>query len=343
MNSVLIKSILLIFLVLTTSCGGQDKKDAADFFLKGNVALKQKNFTEAIRLYDEAIDKNHDFPDAYLNKGIALMKIGKINDAREVLTEAIGIDPTLVQANLVRSESGLLLGEFKSAEEDLKKIAKEYADSSSFFLLRGNLMDAMSRTSEALADFDRAVLLDKQNTGAYVNRGAVYYKLHSYPEAREDFASAIRLNPSQPEALNNLGLIATHNKDWKSALFYFDRILDSRPDDALALNNKGYVLLQTGSLEEAKKLIERALDINPKNGYALRNLGLYYQFSGQQGQALAEYNKAIELAEPVDYLYGYAGQLYFSQNDKDKACGLWRKGIILKDSVATAAFAKNCR
>ena len=96
-------------------------------------------------------------------------------------------------------------------------------------------MDAMSRTSEATADYDKAILLDKENTEAFVNRGAVYYKLHSYQMAREDFASAIKLNPSQPEALNNLGLIATNSKEWKNAIFYFDRILNFHPDDALAI------------------------------------------------------------------------------------------------------------
>ena len=120
-------SILLIFIVLIIlSCGGQDKKDSADFFLKANVAFTQNNYTEALRLYNEAIAKNPEFPDAYLNKGITLMKMGQINDAREVLTEAIKLDPTLIQAILVRSESSLRLGDFKSAEDDLKKISKEY-------------------------------------------------------------------------------------------------------------------------------------------------------------------------------------------------------------------------
>jgi len=325
------------------SCGGQDKKDAADFFLKANVALKQNNYTEAIRLYNEAIDKNKDFPDAYLNKGIALMKSGQINDAREVLTEAITLDPSLVQANLVRAESSLRLADFRGAEEDLKKISKEYADSSRYFLIRGNLMEAQSRTSEAIADFDKAIALDPKNVEAFVNRGAVYYKLHTYPLARQDFVDAIKLNPAQPEALNNLGLIATNNKNWKDAIFYFDRILNFNPADPLALNNKGYVLIQTKALAEAKKLIDRALDSQPGNGYALRNLGLYYQASHEPEKALNEMNKAIELAEPVELLYGFTGRLYFSQNNKAKACEIWKKGVVLKDSVAIEELAKNCK
>lgn len=344
MNSTFKHSIVLIIIALIfLSCSGQDKKDAADFFLKGNVAFNQKNYTEAIRLYDEALEKNREFPDALLNKGIALMKIGKINDAREILTEAIDLDPTLVQANLVRAESSMRLRDFKAAEDDLKKISKLYADSSSFFLLRGNLMDAESRTSEALADFEKAISLNNKNTEAYVNRGAVYYKLHSYLMAKQDFVAAVKLNPSQPEALNNLGLIAISNKDWNQAIFYFDRILDTNPANALALNNKGYALLQTNATEEAKKLIERSLDIQPENGYALRNLGLYYRQKNEPDKALSQMNKAIELAEPVDFLYGFTGQLYWDQKNQAKACETWRKGVVLKDSIAIAELAKKCK
>jgi len=343
MNLLLKHSLLIYIVLILLSCGGQDNKDAADFFLKANVALKQNNYTEAIRLYDEAIAKNPDFPDAYLNKGITLMKIGRITDAREILTQAINLDPTLVQANLVRSESSIRLGDFRSAEEDLKKISKDYVDSSRYFLIHGNLMDASGRSSEALADFDKAISLDSKNVEAFVNRGAVYYKLRSYPLAKEDFVAAIKLNPAQPEALNNLGLIATNNREWKNAIFYFDRILNSNPADPLALNNKGYVLIQTNILGEAKKLIERALEAQPDNGYALRNLGLYYQKNNEPENALNEMNKAIELAEPVDLLYGFAGRVYFSLNNKVKACEIWKKGVLLKDSVAIDELAKNCK
>jgi tetratricopeptide (TPR) repeat protein len=100
-------SIPIILVLILLGCSGQDKKDAADFFLKGNQALSQKNYAEALRLYDEAIAKNADFSDAYLNKGITLLKLGRTQDAYEILTEAIRIDPSLVQANLVRSEAGL--------------------------------------------------------------------------------------------------------------------------------------------------------------------------------------------------------------------------------------------
>jgi tetratricopeptide (TPR) repeat protein len=209
------KPIILILLALLISCSGQDKKDASDFFLKGNKALNQKNYAEALRLYDEAIAKNADFSDAYLNKGITLLKLGRPDDAYEILTEAIRIDPSLVQANLVRAEAGLDLGRLQDARLDLDIIEKKYRDSTRYYLVEGNLYEAQGNASSALAAYDRSIALNKLNTEAYVNRGAVHYRIRNFQQARHDFENALALDPTLPQALNNLGLIAIKNHDWK--------------------------------------------------------------------------------------------------------------------------------
>ena len=335
---------LLIFIVLIfIGCSSQDKEDASNFFLKANQALNQKNYAEAIRLYDEAIDKNSEFSDAYLNKGICLMKLGRIDDAYEILTKAIQIDQSLVQAILVRSEAGILLGKLNESEADLKKIRKAYQDSSSYYLIHGNLMGSKNNISEAMADYDQSISLDSSNVEALVNRGAIQYKLGALDLAFKDFTKAVKFNPSQSEALNNLGLIATKQRDWKTAISYFDLILNSNPADALALNNKGFVLLQINDLENGRQLIERSLDLIPNNGYALRNMGIYYKQKGNYTQALAEFNRAIELADITEDLYGLTGQTYHMSGNKAEACKIWKKGIVLKDSISKTEYHANCQ
>lgn len=336
-------TLVLIFIVLIlTKCVSQDKKDAADFFLKGNQALNHINYTEALRLYDEAIAKNAEFSDAYLNKGITLLKLNRAEEAYEVLTKAVSLDPTLAQANLVRAEAGLSLGKLRDAALDLQKIEKEYKDSSKYYLVKGNVLEARGDQSSAIAEYDHALLLNKNNVEALVNRGAIYYRLHSYAIAKDNFHQAIKLDPSQPQALNNLGLIATKEGDWNTAVAYFDLVLNKKPNEAFSLNNKGYVFLQTGRLEEAKKLIDRSMSIAPKNGYAIRNMGIYYQQIGQTAKAISEYQKAIDIAEPVELLYGLIGQAYIDQGNRPEACKFWKQGMMLKDVLAVEMASKFC-
>jgi tetratricopeptide (TPR) repeat protein len=336
--------LVLIFLVpLFCACGGQDKKDAADFFLKANQALTQKNYADAIRLYDEAIAKNADFSDAFLNKGITLLQMGNAEQAYEILTEAIQLDPTLVQANLVRSEAAYELGLLTEALADLNQIEKQYKDSTRYFLVKGNILAAQGNDQAASAAFDRSISLNKANVEAYVNRGALYYQLRTFAEARADFEAALTLNPGHPQALNNLGLLFSRAKNWSAALACFDKVLNREPDNAYSLNNKGYVLLNTGFAEEGKALIEKSLDKMPENGYAFRNLGIYYMQKGNTSEAIQHYQKAIDIAEPVEMLYGLTGQAYFRNKQLDEACKVWKQGVILKDSMAIALKTENCR
>ncbi|TLU96235.1 tetratricopeptide repeat protein [Dyadobacter sediminis] len=336
--------VILILLVLNIlSCTSQSKKDAADFFLKGNQALNQKNYAEAVRFYNEAIAKNADFSDAYLNKGISLLKMNKAEEAFDVLSEAIRIDPTLVQANLVRAETSLHLGRLREVRQDLQAIEKQYRDSTRYYLIKGDLLSAEGNSALAIPEYDKAVQLKSSNVEALVNRGAIYYNMHAYKQAKADFNAAVSISPLLPQALNNLGLIATKEKNWPLALAYFDKVLDADPSDPYSLNNKGYVLLQTGQAEKGKELISRSLEKLPENGYALRNLGMYYQLTGNIDLAVETYKKAIDLSEPVDMLYGLAGSAYWQQKNASEACRIWKQGIILKDSASIAEAAKNCK
>ena len=343
LNPVILVLALISIVLILQSCDNQNKKDASDFFLKANRAYQENNHAEALRLYDEAVSKNSEFADAYLNKGICLLKLNRTNDAVDNLTKAIEVDASLIQANLVRSEANIQLRNFELAKQDLKSIAKAYKDSSRFFLIRGNLMQAQDDEAGALADYDQALTLDPNNVEALVNRGAVYYHMNSYLQAKRDFLRASQLNPSQPEALNNLGLISIRDKNWKQATAYFDLILNKNPSDPLALNNKAYALLQNNDLVGAKRLLDRAVEIMPENGYALRNLGIYFQRTKQPQAALAEFSKAIDLAQNVDMLYGLTGLTYWELKNKVKACELWNQGKILSDSISIAELRNKCQ
>jgi tetratricopeptide (TPR) repeat protein len=331
---------LLALLGIGLSCG--QKEEASNFFLKGNVQLGYKNYESAIHYYNEAIEKNPDLSDAYLNKGIALLRLGLADEAYKTLTEAINIDNGFPELYLTRAEAALRSGKTETAENDLNYIAKDYQDSARYHMVMGNLMSTRNNAAQALASFDRAVALNPSHVEALVNRGALYYQQKEYEQAEKDFTKAVSLNPKQPEALNNMGLLASRRQNWEQALSYFDRSLQINPVDPYALNNKGYALLQTNQLKDAQALIERSLQSLPENGYALRNLGLYYQKTGNLPKATEQFEAALDLAQPVDNLYGFAGKAYFDQGQKEKACGLWRRGTLLKDSLAVEYHEKYC-
>ena len=340
-----VKYLLIILAILAGdwSCQSVEKDDADNFFLKGNVQLTRKNYEEAIRYYQESIAKNPEFSDAFLNLGLAYLQLDQLDKAMEALSRAIEIDPELFPAYLARAETATRQGQWNVAEKDLDVLKKSYADSSQYYLIKGNMLVGKNNPSAALSEYDRSLELDAKNTEAYVNRGAVFFALKDYKSAYNDFKSALQLDLRQPEALNNLGLLASRTMQWDTALSYFDRALRVNAVDPFSLNNKGFVLLQTGETEAAAVLINRSLSNLPENGYALRNLGLYYMKKQDYKNATAAFDKALSLDQLVESLYGYAGAAYLQNGNQVKACDLWNKGIILGDSLAKENFQQNCR
>ncbi len=334
---------ILAICVLLGACNSVERDDASNFFLKGNVQLTKKNYAEAVRYYDEALQKYPEFADAQLNRGLALLQMDRAEEAYQSLTASIETDDGLYPAYLARAEVASRLGKWNEATLDLNVISQLYADSSQYHLVKGNVFVGKNDNSAAIAAYDKALLLDSTNVEALVNRGALYFAQKSDRLAGNDFTKAARLNPLQVEALNNLGLLASRRQDWQSALDYFDRALSIDAVDPFTLNNKGYALLNIGRYEEAEILIDRSLGNLSDNGYALRNLGLLFLKQNKPQESIPHFNKALDLAQPVEYLHGYAGEAFLKIKDQNKACDIWRTGIALKDSIAIVKYDQYCR
>ena len=335
--------LIALFLAILIGCQSVDKEDAANFFLKGNVQFAKSNYDNALLFYEEALAKYPDFADAHLNKGLTLLQLGRTNDAFQSFTQAIDADEQLHPAYLARAEAATRLGFWNEALNDLTAIRQHYADSSQYFLIKGNVWVGRNDLSAALADFDRSIELDPANAEALVNRGTLYFEQQQYAAAKADFENALRANPRQLQALNNLGLLASRNRQWQTALDYFDQALSVNPVDPIALNNKGYVLLHTGQIDEAFTLVNRSLENKPDNAYALRNLGLYYFKKNDLEKSMNTFKKALDLAQNVELLHGYAGDAFFKAGQRNQACEIWRTGIVLNDSLADAQYANHCR
>lgn len=340
---IIVPAALLAAFCCLFSCSNQDKSEASVFFLKGNIQFKEKQFAEAVRLYDEAIRKYPSLTDAYLNKGLALVELEKPELAYDVFTAALTTEDGFHEARLARAEAALRLGRLNQAEDDLALLASVYRDSTRFYLIRGNLMVDRNQKEAAYADFDKAVVLNGNNVEALVNRGTLLFEDGKIKEAKEDFYKALSINPVKKEALNNMGMVVMREGNPGKALEYFDKVLIRIPNEAFTLNNKGEALLKSGRPEEALKALNRSLEIRPDNGHTLKNLGLYYLEQKDYAKASEFLDRAVTLEQHVPGLHGLAGKAHWHLNDLAGACKIWAVGKILKDSLAIAESGQYCK
>jgi tetratricopeptide (TPR) repeat protein len=115
---------LLLALVLNSNSFSQDpdpETEALVYFNKGQDAHEKKDFALAIENYDKAIKLVPDFPEAELQRGNALVSIGRLDDAETSFRRALELRDgwSLAQANL-----GSLLVQTKKYVEAEKFLTK---------------------------------------------------------------------------------------------------------------------------------------------------------------------------------------------------------------------------
>lgn len=99
--SVLVLVGLTALLIMGAGCMAkeepavQEYSDAA-FAANGNglAAYMQKNYTQALGYFDEAIATDPDFSKAWSNRGLTLIALGRYGEAADSFNRTLEIDPS---------------------------------------------------------------------------------------------------------------------------------------------------------------------------------------------------------------------------------------------------------
>jgi tetratricopeptide (TPR) repeat protein len=134
--------------------------DAIGWFEQGNAFMKNKNYSEAIRVYDKAITFEPDYFEAWNGKADALNRAQKFTEALETSDRVLVLKPDYVQGWINR---GYILYNLGRYDEELKAyetaITFDPASPAAWFN-KGYSLAGMKRYDEAIAAFNRVQVLD---------------------------------------------------------------------------------------------------------------------------------------------------------------------------------------
>jgi len=134
--------------------------DAIGWFEQGNAFMKNKNYSEANRVYDKAITFEPDYFEAWNGKADALNRAQQFTEALEASDRVLVLKPDYVQGWINR---GYILYNLGRYDEELKAyetaIAIDPASPDAWFD-KGFSLAGMKRYDEAIAAFDKVQALD---------------------------------------------------------------------------------------------------------------------------------------------------------------------------------------
>ncbi len=211
----------------------------------------------------------------------------KLNEVEHPLTELkISSDGRRVIVNYrgadMESDTGQFLFNFetrqlhatvralKSAQPDT---ARRKQEAEEWFLKGLELEERPETLQQATEAYTRAIELNPQAAGAYINLGTIYYNMLRLEDAERCYRAAIEIDPQY----------------------------------ALALFNLANVYDERGQLQEARQHYEQALQVSSGYGDAHYNLALVYEKLGMRAKAVHHWRIYLKL-DPSSPWAAYARQ-----------------------------------
>jgi len=164
--------------------------------------------------YDRVLAIRPDDPEVFYNRGVALQKLGRFNEALASCERALEVRPEYSKA--LNNRGVTLLG-LKCFEEALASCEKALAIKSDYveaLINRGNILQELGRFAEALASYERALAMRPDYAEALYNRGMIFKRLGRFKDALTSLEQAIACKPNLKFALNGLADCAMKLCDW---------------------------------------------------------------------------------------------------------------------------------
>jgi len=257
--------------------------------LLGVISYQRGDCATAVLQIDAALKIDSRVADAHLNRGNALKKLKRLDEALASYDRAAALKPR--DPAILNSRGSVLreLQRFDEALADLDAVIAARPDFSDAFNNRGNVFKDLEQSDAALADYDRAIALKPDNASAFSNRGNLYKQLEQPEQALADYDTAIALKPDHAEAVYNRGTTLMELGQHDRALADFDRAIPLKPGYTEAFYNRGTMLMELGRLDEAVASFNEAIALKPDYSNALWNRALCRLLLGCYREAWADF------------------------------------------------------
>lgn len=224
-----------------------DKKEATQFFLRGNQKFKEKEYYESIKWYSEAILKQNKFSDAYYNRGLVYQSLEKNDEALADFQKAFELDSHFSVALFKQTELLQNLQKFDLALESANQLVKNFPDSSAFWSLQGDIYLQKAQYNNALAAYDHALLLKPKAVETLINKGIVFQELNQLDLAEASFKEALATGKYKALIYNNLGYLEIQRRQWKLAENWIKMALTIDPKNELYKKNMDKVIKKSST------------------------------------------------------------------------------------------------
>jgi putative PEP-CTERM system TPR-repeat lipoprotein len=281
-----------LLVVAAAGCSRNPETKARSHAAKADAYVEQRQLSEAIIEYRNAIKTRPEWAEAHYKLAKAYMRSGDPVKAYGAYSRAADLDPSNIDAQIQAGTLLLAGGEYDRARTRAELALKADEKSAAAHTLMGNALAGLKDTRRALQEIEQAIAIDPASAPAWSALGAVRFVGGSREAAGDAFQKAVDVAPNAVEprlALANYqwatGDVARAEATLKGAL--------SLGSNAAAHRALALMYLTTQRVAEAEPHFRALAEQDPG---ARLNLADYYAVAGRRDEA-ATVLRAIQKEE----------------------------------------------
>jgi tetratricopeptide (TPR) repeat protein len=323
----------------------------------GVLAVGVGQIVEALPHFKTALEANPKQGQYWLSYIDALIKLGKVDDARLLLEQGkrsglsgdavnqldaqLNVDEDTAQKNIDRLLTLYNTGNLKQALDEGTLLLQKNPGNHVLHNILGAVHAALGNNEAAIKNYGIAIQIKPDFPDAYLNRGVSLRKIGLNEKALSDYNKALELDSLLYEAHNNIGHIHNILGNYDDAIERLSKAIELRPSFSEAYNNLGDAFYNRMLLEDAYLNFQKAVIIKPEFGDVYNNLGNASYQLGDMNQAYEYYQKAIQISPDFGQAYANKAHTLKALDDISGAIESHRKAIQL-DYKLTSNIVSLC-
>ena len=295
--------------------------------LLGLIESQSGNKEKGLLLIRQAILSNSSIPTAYINEGMLLESIGRVEDAILSYTKAINYKKS-AEFYFFRAGALRVLKRFEEAESDLLNCVKINSRYLEAYNNLGLVQRDLKKNKESLVSFDKALEINDRSYEANLNKGMALLDLEEIDQSVIFFKKACEIRPGEAESIVKLGTAYLRNGSYELAVDCFYRSIEIEKN---LLEPYGWLinaLKKLNRINEAIEITHELIKTKPDEKY-LMILAELYLASGKFEEALSIYKDLLNTKNNDPVVLAHCGQVEQMQGNLDKAISYYEKALQL--------------
>lgn len=239
--------------------------------------------------------------DDLIHKAMDAVEMDSLQQAEQLFTEALKLEPVNMRNALVFSNLGTIqrrMGKKKEALESYSLALNRTPYSVTMLLNRASLLLEMDYLDKAFVDYCDVLDIDRENKEALMYRAYIHMKRRMYHNARLDYRAFLELEPGNKTARIGMAMVNQKDKRFQESLEEFNRLIVDYPRDVSLLKARAELEIEMNSLDMALLDLENAARLTPNDPEIYVMCGDIYLMQDKRREAYTAFEKAIDLGIP---------------------------------------------